>query len=293
MTGLFHRQNYKWVRQLNILAFLKKINLFISLVETISFFKSIKYLVLYYFKSDYQIKLILKKKLIFFLRPTTDIGVLTQFFNKCYKLYPKNQTEKNQLNILDLGAHIGSQTIRFLNDLPLSKIIAVEPEPKNFEILKKNTINFPQIKLENVGISNVSNEVWIQKNDKGSSSENFETMSEINKIDKNEYYNKIEIKDIKYFMDKYNLDKFDVIKIDINSEVKNLFKSENFLNLLNKSQIIITRITLDDLNNGLTFFMLSKIFNLDIFNIKICDDNLNFIKKNSFIDCKILDSYLF
>ena len=175
----------------------------------------------------------------------------------------------------------------------MSKIIAVEPENKNFEILKKNTINFPQIKLEKVGISNICKEAWIQKNDNKSSSENFETVSEINKINKAEYYEKIEIKDINYILNKYGLDKFDVVKIDINSEIKNLFKCENFLNILNKTQVIITRITLDDSTNGLTFFMLNKILNLDIFNIKICDDNLIFIKNDSFVDCKILDSYLF
>ena len=283
-------------KQLNTLALLKKllkkICLYISLVETIGFFNSIKYIILYYFKSDNQTKLNLKKKIIFFLRPTTDIGAFTQFFNKCYKLHQK-KLEKKQINILDLGAHIGSQTIRFLNDLPMSKIIAVEPENKNFEILKKNTINFPQIKLEKVGISNICKEAWIQKNDNKSSSENFETVSEINKINKAEYYEKIEIKDINYILNKYGLDKFDVVKIDINSEIKNLFKCENFLNILNKTQVIITRITLDDSTNGLTFFMLNKILNLDIFNIKICDDNLIFIKNDSFVDCKILDSYLF
>ena len=117
--------------------------------------------------------------------------------------------------------------------------------------------------------------------------------TEINKINKAEYYEKIEIKDINYILNKYGLDKFDVVKIDINSEIKNLFKCENFLNILNKTQVIITRITLDDSTNGLTFFMLNKILNLDIFNIKICDDNLIFIKNDSFVDCKILDSYLF
>jgi len=273
---------------------LKKTYLFTSLVETIGFFNSIKFIILYYLKNDNLIKFKLKKKILFFLRPRMDIGVFTQFFIKCYKLNYNLKEDKKKIRILDLGANIGSQTIRFVNDLPNSEIIAVEPEKENFEILKKNTNNFPQIRLEKIGISNIQKNAWIQKNDKDSSSENFETVSDLNKIMKNEYYDKIEIKDIKYILSKYNFDQFDIIKIDINSEIKNLFKSENFINLLNKSQIIITRITLDGISNsGLTFFMLNKLFNLDIFDIKICDDNLIFIKNGSPIDCKILDSYLF
>ncbi len=272
---------------------LKKFNLYISLVETIGFFNSIKYLILYYFKIDDQIKLILKKKKIFFLRPVSDIGVFTQFFNKCYKLSQNKNVKQKQINILDLGANIGSQTIRFSNDLPTSKIIAVEPEPKNFEILKKNTNDNNEIKLEKIGISNIPKVAWIQKNNIRASSENFETVSDINKIIQDEYFDKIEIKDIRYIINKYSLDQFDIIKIDINSEIKNLFKCENFLNLLNKAQIIITRITLDDTSSGLTYFMLNKIFSLTTFNIKICDDNLIFIKSNSSINCEILDSYFF
>lgn len=77
-----------------------------------------------------------------------------------------NQTETNQLKkeifdrhsyyfeselvsplIFDLGAHIGISTLYFKMLYPQAKIIAVEPNPKTFELLKKN---IEQNKLEGI-----------------------------------------------------------------------------------------------------------------------------------------------
>ena len=43
--------------------------------------------------------------------------------------------------ILDCGANIGASTIWFATQFPRSTVVAVEPEPGNFALLKKNTEN--------------------------------------------------------------------------------------------------------------------------------------------------------
>jgi FkbM family methyltransferase len=43
----------------------------------------------------------------------------------------------------------------FANKFPDAKIIAVEPNPSNFTLLKENTFNYPNIKLINSGIWNI------------------------------------------------------------------------------------------------------------------------------------------
>lgn len=47
--------------------------------------------------------------------------------------------------IVDAGANIGLASIYFANNYPEAKIIAIEPEQSNFELLKKNVAPYPNI----------------------------------------------------------------------------------------------------------------------------------------------------
>lgn len=47
--------------------------------------------------------------------------------------------------IFDAGANIGLASIFYANKCPEAKIIAIEPESANFEMLKKNTASYPNI----------------------------------------------------------------------------------------------------------------------------------------------------
>lgn len=71
------------------------------------------------------------------------------FIDDIYKIEEINSPSV----ILDIGANIGTFTILAAKKFPHAKIIAVEPEPDNIEMLKKN-IELNQIK--NVEIRNVA-----------------------------------------------------------------------------------------------------------------------------------------
>jgi FkbM family methyltransferase len=47
--------------------------------------------------------------------------------------------------IVDIGAYIGLSTAFFASKYPQATIIAVEPDPENFELLKFNTARFPNV----------------------------------------------------------------------------------------------------------------------------------------------------
>ena len=47
--------------------------------------------------------------------------------------------------IVDAGANIGLTSVFYANRYPQAKIIAIEPEPSNFEMLTKNTASYPNI----------------------------------------------------------------------------------------------------------------------------------------------------
>ena len=65
------------------------------------------------------------------------------FSENCYYL----ELDKENPVIVDAGAHIGMTTIYFKMLFPKSRIIAFEPVPANFELLKKNV---EENQLENV-----------------------------------------------------------------------------------------------------------------------------------------------
>ena len=56
--------------------------------------------------------------------------------------------------IVDCGANIGLASIYFANKYPSAKIIAIEPEKDNFELLKLNTGEYTNIIPVNNGIWN-------------------------------------------------------------------------------------------------------------------------------------------
>lgn len=55
--------------------------------------------------------------------------------------------EKEPEVIIDAGANIGLASVFFANKYPNAKIIAIEPEESNFEMLKKNTASYSNIHL--------------------------------------------------------------------------------------------------------------------------------------------------
>ena len=55
------------------------------------------------------------------------------FSENCYYI----ELEKEDPYIIDLGAHIGMSVVYFKMLFPKAKILAFEPVPYNFEILKK------------------------------------------------------------------------------------------------------------------------------------------------------------
>ena len=54
--------------------------------------------------------------------------------------------------ILDIGANIGITSVYLANNFPNSKIFSFEPLRENFDILKKNTENYKNIKIFNFGL---------------------------------------------------------------------------------------------------------------------------------------------
>jgi FkbM family methyltransferase len=79
----------------------------------------------------------------FFLRiPSSDIHVFKQiFFNNAYRC----KLTRPPRIIVDAGANIGLASIYFANKFPDSRIIAIEPEENNYQILKRNVEKYANV----------------------------------------------------------------------------------------------------------------------------------------------------
>ena len=111
--------------------------------------------------------------------------------------------------ILDIGANIGATSIFFSMNYPAAKIFSFEPSKSNFNILKKNLKDFPNITALNKGAfnRNVEKKIFIDNGGGGKNSiheawtksKNFEVVTFI---------------DIRKFIIKEKLYKIDILKID-------------------------------------------------------------------------------
>lgn len=64
--------------------------------------------------------------------------------------------------ILDIGAHIGNHTTYFAEFFNTEKIYAFEPHPMNYELLKRNTVKYPQVERFNIAIGEAAKVVGIE-----------------------------------------------------------------------------------------------------------------------------------
>ena len=90
-----------------------------------------------------------------------DIFILYEVFGRGYVL--PNMLEDPPRVILDLGAHIGLATLQFIAYFPKAFVHCYEPEPENFELLRLNTSDLPQVSIhqEAVGAESGKAELYV------------------------------------------------------------------------------------------------------------------------------------
>jgi FkbM family methyltransferase len=159
-----------------------------------------------------------KEKLGFTLRSsTTDYSVFKQILiNRDYDFLIPFEPDW----ILDAGANIGVSSVFFAKKYPHSKILAIEPDAGNFEILKVNAK-----KVDNVIAVNCA--IW------GStclldilSAEDIDRDAITVEKTEGEIKNSIQAYSINDLLKKEGINRFDVVKIDVEGSEKEIF-SEN------------------------------------------------------------------
>jgi FkbM family methyltransferase len=154
----------------------------------------------------------------FYLRGnSTDIHVFEQVF--AFKQYKISYNFKPEY-IFDLGANTGLASVYFKNVYPDATIIAVEPDPKNFEILLKNTAAYKNIHCYMGGIWNKTTALEIIDTGKGEWAYITKEVSVASE-------STIDAVTIDTLMHQYNIPKIDILKLDIESAEKEVFEGEH------------------------------------------------------------------
>lgn len=132
--------------------------------------------------------------------------------------------------VIDCGANIGMFAVWIKSRYPNAKLICIEPDPENFEILKKNVSHYKDVICVNCGIwsKNTLLKVY-DKYNKGKwgmvVEEDLENGS-------------VQALSIASLVEQHNLPRIDLLKIDIETSEKELF-STNYEGWLNNVEVLL------------------------------------------------------
>ena len=203
----------------------------------------------------------------FYLRPhTTDMETFEQVFIKAQ--YKKNLTFIPQ-TIIDAGANIGLASIYFSQKFPNAKVIAIEPDKGNFDLLERNTSSWENIKPLNMGLWNTDTHVEIINSDAIKNS--------FMVIESGEAIDAIPAISLKSILLQNQWETLDILKMDIEGSEKEVFE-KNTDYWLPKTKILFVE-PHDRMRKGSSkaIFKATSQYN---FSFDTIDENLVFINED-------------
>jgi FkbM family methyltransferase len=161
---------------------------------------------------------------------TTDVPTYKEIIERSkYCFTAKHEPEY----IIDAGANVGMAAVYFANKYKNAKIIAIEPESENYELLKKNTENYTNVTAIKAALWNTSGEISLFDTG-GNDAFMTETDETALKPSKKNFKQTTQAVTIDEIIDQFHIDSIDVLKIDIEGAEKEVFDScESWINKTN------------------------------------------------------------
>jgi FkbM family methyltransferase len=117
---------------------------FLRACAAIGFFGAIKAKFLYRLAGNHRWSILLRRTgKPFTFRPHGDIGALSHFFTPNYRI--EDTADRRIGVIIDGGANIGAESVRFAHFFPQARIISIELQRDNHAVLVENTRHFPNV----------------------------------------------------------------------------------------------------------------------------------------------------
>ena len=185
---------------------------------------------------SYQTGKLKSKELLYpidFRYNSSDIPVFYQIFLQ--NEYDVINVDTPPKLIIDLGANVDYSTAYFLSKYPSAHVIAVEPDNRNFEILRKNLQPYKN------RVTKICSAVWSHKSQlkliAGKIGDQREWATKVKECAANESAD-LEAVDIFSLLEQSGFDKIDILKIDIEGAESVVF-SENYKDWLDRVRIIV------------------------------------------------------
>lgn len=156
----------------------------------------------------------------FYLRiPSSDVPTYKQvFIDREYDF----QVASPPAVIIDAGANIGLAAIYFANRYPSAKIIAIEPEQSNFELLKRNTSAYANITPLQAALWHKNEEIDLI--DPGLGNWGFMTEQKDQAGGNSaQARHRVQAMTVDRILAQFGLDRVDILKIDIEGAEKEVF----------------------------------------------------------------------
>jgi FkbM family methyltransferase len=148
---------------------------------------------------------------------TSDVSVFEEvILNSEYEI--KYAADRPKI-IIDAGANIGLTAVFFANRFPEARIIAIEPEPSNFEVLLKNVAEYPNIMPVRAALW--GEDACISLIDPGVGSWGFRASKNTAPCAEKDSTQGLTMNSI---LTKYQIDHIDILKIDIEGSEKEVFE---------------------------------------------------------------------
>jgi len=160
-------------------------------------------------------------KLPFYLRvPSSDVPTFEQIFIRRDYAF---DVRTPPATIVDAGANIGLASLYFSNRFPGSKIIAIEPERNNFELLSRNVAGY-------ANITPVHGALWHENNvinlvDPGLGEWGFMTRAADSVDEKlGDALHEVQGMTVDTIMREHGIERIDILKIDIEGAEREVFR---------------------------------------------------------------------
>ncbi|HEX3969467.1 MAG TPA: FkbM family methyltransferase [Edaphobacter sp.] len=128
--------------------------------------------------------------------------------------------------IVDAGANIGLASVYFANQFPNARILAIEPEKENFEVLLKNVEPYPNVQPVLGALWSERAEVEVV--DRGLGNWGFMIESSPNgQVSPSSGQQKVEGMTVDMILDRYNVQEISILKMDIEGAELEVFRNSS------------------------------------------------------------------